>query len=544
MIVRAGAVAAVLLSALVPSHRQAGAQPWSPTDNAILSSASSRLAHTAPPTILAWLNRQHAVENAAIGRDGRTIDIVFRGGTEAAILPASLAWSGTPAQQSTRRFRPLARAQSSVGRALVLEPFATELTLGPHAGDIEVNDLQYAGFHVDQAYDEAVTVSSMASLSHYNVVYMLTHSGVNQWGEGVIATGQLADGDPAVAPLIQDHSVIEVGVVGSTQRYYGILSHYIQTYEGQFPQNAIVFLNGCSLLKATLLWQALSTKGVATMISWDEDSHYWDDSSSAAAFYATMIHGATVSQALDSVRAQGLGVSTSVAFNSHIGYLGDGGVTLTQAAGSSPTASATLAPTATATATPTLTPVAAPHIEVSLKHRVPAGSRQIISISSQPGVTAHIDVSFPRGRRITATATTHRDGTATYSYVQPASTITPTSRKAAVMVVASHGGRATVVKRSYTVGFAAADVAVEPVQARLGGTVKIWVHASARSGVVVSISANGIQQRRTTVWPAGAWTSMRYRIPASLRARTLTVAIRVHNGQAMFQTAATIRLLS
>src|SRR5260370_34245960 len=67
--------------------------------------------------------------------------------------------------------RPLGPARSPAGRALVLEPFATQLGLGPGAGDPEVSKLQAAGFDVTELHDTAVTVQVMATFWQYNVIY-------------------------------------------------------------------------------------------------------------------------------------------------------------------------------------------------------------------------------------------------------------------------------------------------------------------------------------------------------------------------------------
>src|SRR5207253_7934742 len=99
--------------------------------------------------------------------------------------------------------------------------------------------------------DGQVSVASMADLWKYDVVYMDTHSGVNQFGEGVVGTGQLANGDPSVQPLIDERSVLVGGVAASSDLYYGILSSYITLHEQQFRAGALMFINGSTLLRAT-----------------------------------------------------------------------------------------------------------------------------------------------------------------------------------------------------------------------------------------------------------------------------------------------------
>jgi uncharacterized membrane protein (DUF2068 family) len=192
-------------------------------DTAVLGAASLRLRGETSSAVISWLTRQRGVRSAALGPDHRTIEVRFRDGGQAAILPSLT----TTVRLGGLRplLRAAAPAQAPGARAAVWEPFATELGLGPHAGDVEVQLLQAAGFSVDQAYDTTVTVASMASLASYAVVYMHTHSGLTQSGDGVLATGQLDTNDPSVAPLISDGSVIPVGVAGSSDTYYGITSH-------------------------------------------------------------------------------------------------------------------------------------------------------------------------------------------------------------------------------------------------------------------------------------------------------------------------------
>ncbi len=235
--------------------------------------------------------------------------------------------------------QPMSRFQDSPSgaRALVLEPFATELNIGSHAGDAEVDDLQAAGYAVDQLYDTNVTLATMKTLPNYNVVYMLTHSGVNQYGEGVIATGQFDSNDPSVDPLIKEYSVLPVGVVGTNQMYYGIMSPYVDKYMGRFPAHSIMFINGCRMLKASIFWHSLAAKGLGSMVSWSEDALTADDTVAAEEFFGALLAEKSVADALNIVRAAGHG--TSQPFDmpaATIGYLGDGSLTLASAAPPTP----------------------------------------------------------------------------------------------------------------------------------------------------------------------------------------------------------------
>lgn len=312
----------------------------------IVRGAALALTHVPVKIEAHRLARTHGVRSAGVGKDGRTLTLTFSDGTRGAILPSM----GRSEQQVRHpSLRSLMAPRAPTGRrALVLEPFATQLNLGSRAGDIEVADLEYAGYQVDQAYDGQVSVESMASLSRYSVVYMLTHSGVNEYGEGVVATGQLVNGDPEADKLILDHSVWKVGIVGSDAEYYGVLSSYIRQHLDTFPQRALVFINGCMLLRASLFWNALSDKGVAAMVSWDYDGMARDDSSSAVEFFGAMVRGASVAEAMDSVRAAGLGVSSYEGQPAHMGFVGDASLRLRDQISQPPaTPTETVRPTAT-----------------------------------------------------------------------------------------------------------------------------------------------------------------------------------------------------
>src|SRR5579884_3453021 len=107
-----------------------------PGDSRMLIRAGAALRHHDRSYVLHWLRHQEPVRSARLGSDGKTIAILFRDGTRGAVLPN---------QMQTVKFRlPVSRSEQqapSSGRALVLEPFATQLGLGPNAGDPEVNAL-------------------------------------------------------------------------------------------------------------------------------------------------------------------------------------------------------------------------------------------------------------------------------------------------------------------------------------------------------------------------------------------------------------------
>jgi hypothetical protein len=346
----------------------ASAPAMRPADRGALATLAVRLGRLDPAQKLAAARRSPQVRAAVLGRDGATIDLTFRDDTTAAILPAAppivrrapvrlLASSGT-------------QAPGAQGRAAVLEPFLTELHLDAHTDDSAIASLRSAGFSVDFLSDTAVTVATMATLAPYRVIYLNTHSGVNQYGEGVIATGEVAasakvGGDPAADALVKEGTAMIVAVSGSDTLYYGLKSGYFRQYEPAFAPGSLVFINGCSLLRATLFWDALSAHGLATFVSWDNPVAPPGDSTAAALVLASLSTGRTVDEAVaDAVRA-GYGWMVTEGQKAILGYRGDGGLQLIPDTPSptstpTPTASPTSTPTPESTATPIASPTPSP----------------------------------------------------------------------------------------------------------------------------------------------------------------------------------------
>jgi|SRR5579884_1532917 len=320
----------------------------------VLSRASLQLRHEGRSAVARSLRAHAGVAAVNLGADGRTLIVTFRHGPEAAILPAGRP---RPLTLTSGRVQTEA-APGSAGRAVVLEPFATELGLGPHAGDLQAQFLEDAGYSVDQLYDGAVTVDEMEKLDQYNVVDIDTHSGANQYGEGVMATGEPYGDDPSLQPWVKEMSVMPTTVAGTSQLYYGVLSHFFVAHESRFPPNALVFVNGCDLLEATVFWQALAYQGVGAMVSWDGLVEPGDAETSGNLLIANLTSGMSVSDAISAVLRVGAGTSVVNGTTSRLGYLGNGNLTLAE--GSEPTPTPT--PASTAAPSPTVAPtVPAPH---------------------------------------------------------------------------------------------------------------------------------------------------------------------------------------
>ncbi|HEX8918316.1 MAG TPA: hypothetical protein VF898_07425 [Chloroflexota bacterium] len=560
-IIRLVLAAALALGGAKASERSPAHQVRWAADRSVLREASMSLARLKPERTVTWLRSRHRVASAALGADGRTVNILFRDGVRAAVLPSGAA--ATPAAgKRLLDTRHTDRDQSrSTGRALVLEPFATE-EMGAHDGDPIAADLQSAGFQLDQLYDSAVTVAEMSKLSQYNVVYLHTHAGVNQVGGAVFSTGEPAGNDPQADALVQSQDLYIVQVAGIPGQYYGILIPYIQHAMGQFPQNSILYIDTCELLQSQPLWDALAAKGVGAFISWKFESAIRDESAAAHLFFDRMATGATVGAALQSVHAAGLDVSVQDGQDGYLGYQGDGYLTLHGRDAAAPTATVpVLSPTGTSTsapahvpptatsiiATPTARP-AEPALSVTLLHAfVRPGARQTVEITAHPGTSVAVSVKYPNGDSQRANLTADSLCAATYSFVQNASRITRTSRRASISVGIPGTPSSQPLMRTYEIGFGALDVMVHPRAVHPGGHVSIWVHVEKQSDIWVTIydgSQSVLREKEHT--DGSGWSNVRYQIESakySADSRTLRIVASTTPMSGAHSTQTTVRVL-
>jgi hypothetical protein len=378
----------------------------------------------------------------------------------------------------------------------------------------------------------------MSQLPSYAVVYMHTHSGVTQSGMGVVATGELASGDPAVQPYLADGSVMIVGVAGSGAQYYGITSRFISAHETPFRSDSIIFINGCALLQTTDFWSALGAKGAGVMVSWDNDSTNSDNYLAGAAFFNVMQNGASVSGAIQTLKAGGYGISHYNGQTATLGYVGNGSITLSRAAASgspAPTPLPTASPIYTPSPIPTFTPTSTPtHTPLPTSTNVPTpsptvtpvpltisglrpvvkpGQHQSFDVRGDPSATIRVQIAFPNGSVLTQTTTTNSQGLAHVDYEQTASLITHENRTARVTVSEAQGAATMPAIGTYAIGFAKIDLAVEPASVGRGERFTAWVHSAARSEVLVELrprrSRSDSAAARTG--PKG-WAHLRFRI--------------------------------
>lgn len=286
-----------------------------------------------------------------MGRDGRTVVLGYRDGPQLAILP--------PGTSAVRVIPPrrvsLTRERTSTGaRAVVLEPFADELGLGADAGDDEVKALSDAGFSVDVLRNGQVTVPVLQQIPQYAATYIDTHSGVLENGDAVVVTGE-SDPDP-YADYFRDHTLMQATVAGdpSKKLYNAVTGAFYVTHAQPFPAGSLLYLNGCSVLNASAFWTAVHSRGLATMISWDEQAQVMTNESAASYVWSQLARGLSVGPVVAESVTEGIGVSLVDGKVAHLGYRGAGDETLADALRG--TNAARPAPQPSLTARPTSTP--------------------------------------------------------------------------------------------------------------------------------------------------------------------------------------------
>jgi hypothetical protein len=232
------------------------------------------------------------------------------------------------------------------------------------------------------------------------------------------------------------------------------------------------------------------------MVSWKDNTSDQDAFLSGGAFFGEMSQGKTVAESISSEQAAGFGKSTYNGKDTAMGYLGDGTITLQQAANPpaytptplpTPTPSTpTAIPTPTATPTPVVQP--APPLAITLRHKVTPGQKQVIQITSSPNTIIHVRIVFPSGDVRIVTTATDAAGHARVAFPQHSNRVTYQHVFATVTVDASRAGTlVNTIQDQYRIGWAAIDVAVVPHQQAVGKRVVIWVHSSAHAELTVML---------------------------------------------------------
>lgn len=244
------------------------------------------------------------------GREGRVR------GMAAAVLLAVSILSAAPVE-----------AQSPPRQALVLEPFATQVSPDGEAGATEAAILQAAGFSVTVLRGGQVTVPVMMSLANYSVIYIETHSALLPDGDAVIATGE-TDNHP-YSDLFGNGGLLQTVVAGDPHHdlYNAVTGRFFSLHLGTFQPGSILFMNGCGALSAPLLWQDLHARGLSSLIGWNGDVPEGAATTVGTSVISALGNGNTVADAVQSGTSQYGSELNSLGFH----YDGNGKDTLADA---------------------------------------------------------------------------------------------------------------------------------------------------------------------------------------------------------------------
>lgn len=232
-------------------------------------------------------------------------------------------------------------AQTPPGRALVLEPFAAQLTANGQAGATVATVLRKVGFDVTVLTGNQVTVPVMTHLADYNVIYIETHSALLPNGDAVIATGE-TDNRP-YGNLYGDGGLMQTVVAGDAHHalYNAVTGRFFALHLGAFAPGAILFVNGCAVLSAPLLWRDLQRRGLSTLIGWNGNVPENAATVVGDDVITELGNGETVAQSVDAGPSFYPADLTSLGFH----YDGNGAETLLNALTASPPPLPSPAPT-------------------------------------------------------------------------------------------------------------------------------------------------------------------------------------------------------
>jgi hypothetical protein len=242
------------------------------------------------------------------------------------------AHAGGPTLQSSPRFR-LQGVSPWPRRALVVEPFATDLGDGDSTGQDVTNYLKRAGFAVTVLRDSQVTVPTMLNLSQYAFVYFSTHAGPLPNNDAAISTGDTRH--QPFAEYLDNYSLAEMKITSKGEMKYfdAVTGRFIHLYDGTFPAHTIIYVTACNALDMPVFWRYLHQSGVGTLIGWHHHVSIGEADQAAEAMFASFAKGRTVSQAIADATASGYGVSLLGKKKGWLSFSGNGAATLQQAAG-------------------------------------------------------------------------------------------------------------------------------------------------------------------------------------------------------------------
>lgn len=347
------AVALIIAATLYPAPPGAPySARLSAIDRAVGGTVSQLAAHSVRRAV-AWARRNPDVATVALGRDRQTIVLHYSDGHELVILPRQPVLVRVPAPSRLPHSK---SSDSATARALVLEPFASQLGFGPTTGDEEANALRAAGFSVDIYRDSQVTVPVMQRIPQYAVTYIETHAAVLPDGDAVVMTGEQDPGP--YADYYRDHTLAQATVSGDPTKdlYNGVTGAFFVAHADPFPAGSLLYINGCVVLNAPNFWATLQSRGLQTMISWDGEAQATSDQTAGPFVLDQLSQGRTVDSVVSDAVHQGIGVSITGSEVAHLGYEGNGQETLANALMATDPATPTAMPAPTSTPQPTSTP--------------------------------------------------------------------------------------------------------------------------------------------------------------------------------------------
>jgi hypothetical protein len=235
-------------------------------------------------------------------------------------------------------------------RALVLEPFGSEIGDALGTGQDVVRALQQAGFAVTVKRDGQVTVPLMRNLARYSFVYISTHAGPLPDNDAAIATGDTRQ--KPYAPYLVNYTLAQMRISrkGVKQLFDAVTGLFIRVYDGKFSKHTIIFLNTCNALDMPLFWKFLKKSGVGTLISWHHHVASGDADRAAESMFRALGDGYTVAQAVSITTSSGAGTSLVGKKIGWLSFSGEGSNSLYRAAVSK-------GPTPSPIPSPTLTPI-------------------------------------------------------------------------------------------------------------------------------------------------------------------------------------------
>jgi hypothetical protein len=225
-------------------------------------------AASARPLIIRYLKSQPGIANAGTSPDGETIwyqytnEVTGLNGLTAYIFtnPPNTLGSSHHHPQTTSSISP------SSNQGLIFSPISTYSTVNDELVAV-YNQFVSPGCCIAPdpiVKDAAVTVDFMKTIYPYGVISIVTHGGLDLFGNVIFQTGEQAFLGLALSHLI-DYVLGRLTI--SDDNYWLIEPSFITHYGGTFPGSLILF-STCHSLDNSTLSNALISKGAQTVFGW------------------------------------------------------------------------------------------------------------------------------------------------------------------------------------------------------------------------------------------------------------------------------------